>query len=216
MDDHLKLANRLCDIVIGNVTCMQTWSFYLFDPEFDNEPELRSKIGVIWFCSLLDTLEASQNHLPNIAAEACRFGFEALEHNSHEIDKFCKAIGKIISHYSREEQAFIINIRNQYVHGYLNGRHQEKINFKYYINGKVKKEILPFAVYNDMIRPFFTDSQNVDISTLELLSFALDRKNLYWRLAMAFKKDMDEIYKGIRIGEKILVDLSKEIEDPFQ
>lgn len=41
MNQHLSLANRLHEVVIGNLTCVNTWGVYLFDADFDGEPELR-------------------------------------------------------------------------------------------------------------------------------------------------------------------------------
>lgn len=214
MNDHLKLSNRLFEVVLGNVTCMENWAFYLFDSEFDNEPELRNRIGVIWFCSLFDTLEASEHQLPKIAAEAQKLGFESLEHNAIELQKFCRVVGDLIAQYSREEQAFIVSMRNQYVHGYLNGRHQECINFKYYAHGRVVKEVLPFADYNDLIRGFFENGSTFDVTMTKLLALALNRTHLYWRLVEALRRNKMEIYKGIREGEKLMINLSENFNQP--
>jgi hypothetical protein len=209
MTDHLWLSNRLYEIINGNLTCMETWGFYLFEPVFDDEPELRNKIGVIWFCSLLDTLYASEQHLPKIAAEAGKKGFHSLQHNAAEMKKFCGVVGTLIAQYSREEQAFLVNLRNQYVHGYLNGRHQRTINFRFYAEGRVKQDALPFAEYNDLVRPFYENGQDLDLTVRKLLAAVLDRTHLYWRIAEALRRQKDDLYRIIREGEKFSIDLSE-------
>lgn len=207
MNAHLSLSNRLYDIVLGNITCMDTWGFYLFDPLFDDEPELRNKIGLIWFCSLIDTLEASEQHLPKIADEAQQNGFESLVHNAAEMQKFCAVVGDLIVSYSREEQAFLMNLRNQYVHGYLSGRHKPTITFKFFREGRIRKDALPFAEYNTMLRPFFENGQSLDLTLTNLLRPLFDRTHMYWRLAYAIRKEKVDLYRAIREGEKFSIAL---------
>ncbi|WP_018128619.1 hypothetical protein [Balneola vulgaris] len=102
MDKHLNLANRLYEVFRGNITCINTWGVYLFNSDFDNEPELRNKVGIIWICALFDTLEADNKFIPQIIKEAKQEGFESLVHNGIQLQNLCKLTGELLDSFTKQ------------------------------------------------------------------------------------------------------------------
>ena len=107
MDSFLALASRAYEVVVTHVTCMNNWGFYLFNSEFDNEPELRNKIGTIWLCSLLDTLEAQHRFLPEIEKEALANGWPIFAYNARRLTGIGAVTSELLGILSREEQIFL-------------------------------------------------------------------------------------------------------------
>lgn len=200
MDKHLSLANRLHEVVIGNLTCVRAWGFYLFDSEFDGEPELRNKIGTIWFCALLDTLGAESRFIPQAIKEAEDEGWESLAHNGRQLKNLCELTSELLSSFTREEQIFLLDLRNQWTHGYLANRHREKVTVKYTQNGELRSEHLPHADYAEITRAFF-EKGNLDATLQPIIARALDKKHRYWTAVGFLKKFEKEMYRILRDGE---------------
>ena len=207
MDKFLSISNRLYEIIVGNLTILECWGFYLFSPDFDKEIELRNKLGVIFICSLLDTLEAEMRFLPEIEKEASELGFSSLEHNAKQLQNFCVIVGELLQHYTREEQIFMNDIRNQWVHSYFVNRHRESLNVKYVINGKIVKENIPQMDYAALLRIFYENGKSLDETLQILTERTLKKKLRYLEAISKFQKDKDIIYQAIRSGEKIKISI---------
>jgi len=208
MDNFLNLANRLYEVLVGNLSTIECWGFYLFDSEFDSEPELRNKIGVIWFCSLIDSIEAQSRFLPQIAREAEEQGFDSLVENSKQLQNFCTLIAEFLGKFSREEQIFLNNLRNQWVHSYFAMRHREKILVKYCAKGELLTEELTSAEYSEVTRPFFENGKSLDETLATIISRMLDSKeHRYWYALEAWQKDHEAIYEVFRNGDTIKIDV---------
>lgn len=190
--------------MISNVTCLENWGFYLFSPEFDKESELRNKLGVLWICSLLDTLEAQSRWLPEMEVEAHSCGWPTLEHAARELAKFCAVVGEVIVLFSREEQIFLIEYRNQLVHSYLSGRHRADVSVKYYQQGKFLRRTLPAAEYRAIVRPFYEAGQLYN-SVASIVSRVISRTTplRYWGAIALMKDQKEEIYRILRAGGTI-------------
>lgn len=200
MNEHLNLANRLNEVVVGNLTCTETWGFYLFDPAFQSEPELRNKIGTIWLCSLLDTLEADIRFIPAISEEAAKKGYESLVVNCAQLQKFCTLVGELMDQYSREEQIFLVDLRSQWVHGYFANRHRPLVQVKFAASGVIVSQKLPWEVYSEVIRMVGGD-RPLDKTLSPLIARALNRKLRYWVAVEGLQRHREELYRIIREGE---------------
>src|SRR3989442_3849848 len=75
---HIHLLNSIFMLLADHVTCARAWAFYLFSPEFDDEPELRNRLGCIWLYSLLDSLEAEESVLPGYELQCRQQGLSHL------------------------------------------------------------------------------------------------------------------------------------------
>jgi hypothetical protein len=200
MDKYLNLANRLYEVFRGNLTCVNTWGVYLFDSDFDSEPELRNKIGTIWFCALLDTLEAESRFIPAAIQEAEREGWESLVHNGLQLQNLCQLTSELLDSFTREEQIFLLDLRNQWTHGYLANRHRERVTVKYTQNGKLRSEQLSNSEYTEVTRVFF-EQGNLDNTLKPIISRALDKKHRYWTAVGVLQKFEKEMYRILRDGE---------------
>ncbi len=207
MDPHLNLANRLYEVVVANLTALETWGFYLTSPEFDKEPELRNKLGVIWVCSLLDTLEAESRFLPEAAKEAQAKGLRSLVHNAQQLQNFCVVVGEVLDQFTREEQIFLVDLRNQWVHTYFANRHRDQITVKYAEKGKIITEKLTWRQYFETMDALWEKAKvsGLDNVLTPLVARALDKKLRYWPVMTILQRDRDKLYKALRDGQKIAI-----------
>lgn len=205
MSDFTKLANRLFEVVMANLSLMQTWGFYLTNAEFDNEPELRNKIGTIWICSLLDTLEAESRFLPEVASEAKQKGYEALVHNAAQLQRFCALIGEVLNLFSREEQLFLQDLRNQWVHSYLANRHRPSVMVKYARKGTITSEKLTDDDYHSTIRPLYQANASLDETLQPMIARALNKNLRYWTALAVMQRDKDVLYQVLLAGHRISI-----------
>ncbi len=208
MDNFLNLANRLYEVVVGNLTTFGCWGFYLLDPKFDSEPELRNKVGVIWICSLRDSIEAQDRFLPQIAREAEQHGFDSLVENSKQLQNFCVLIAELLSEFSREEQIFLDDLRNQFVHSYLIKRHRKTFSVKYCADGKLVNEPITYEDYHAVIRACNPEGKSLDEILTPIISRAIDTKrHRYWYAIEAWQKDGKAIYETFKNGDTIKIDV---------
>lgn len=93
---NADLINAIYCLFSDNITCINTWSFYLFSSEFDKEPELRNKIGVIWVVSLLDSLEGERRALEDYETEAIRRGLPHLVDVCKQASRFFRIVEEVL------------------------------------------------------------------------------------------------------------------------
>jgi hypothetical protein len=203
MDHHLRLANRLSEVVFANLTIIETWGFYLTSPEFENEIELRNKLGTIWICSLIDTLEAEVRFLPAVAKEATELNFDDVVHNADELRKFCTLVGELLCSFSPEEQMFLTDLRNQWVHSYFSSRHRDPVPVKYAEDGKIVSKQIPWTSYQQLLSPFYDNGRSLDQTLKPLVDRALDQTLRYWTAIGEMQRRRDQLYAALRAGEKI-------------
>jgi hypothetical protein len=209
MDPFLHLANRLYEVVISNRACIDNWGYYLFSDEFKDQLVLRNKIGTIWLCSLFDTLEAQHQHLPRLEIEAKKNSWPSLEHNARELTKFCMVTGELLELYSKEEQIFLQDFRNQLVHSHLSGRHGGSYRIKYIEKGNLKLENIPIDQYKEILLQFYEPVPVNDFQISEMLNRAIGCKSQlrYWTAAKALQDNSDEIYRILRNGEIFSIEI---------
>ncbi len=200
MNKHKSLANRLYEVICGNLTCINAWGVYLFNSDFDAEPELRNKVGVIWLCSLFDTLEAERKFIPEIIKEAKSEGWESLVHNGYQLQILCKLSSELLNLFTREEQIFLIDLRNQWTHGYLRNRHNDYVSVKYIQNGDIKYVNLSHTEFAEINR-FFYEKKNLDDTLKSLILRVIDKKHRYWTAVNFLKNHEKEMYRMLLDGE---------------
>ena len=204
MDPFLNLCNRLYEITISNTNCIGNWGFYLLDKEFDDEPELRLRIGTIWICSLLDTLEAQHAQLPKLVKEAEQHGWKSLVHAAGQLEKFCGVVAQVLELLTREEQIFLTNWRNQLVHSYLSGRHSEKIGVKFATGGRIVFETIHWREYHDIFNQLTVDRGHDTLQAASpLIARALDQKLVYWKAIHLLQANQEEMYRVMLLGGTI-------------
>lgn len=197
MDNFLSLANRTYEVVVAILTSVESWGIYLTSPEFDKEQELRNKVGTIWICSLLDTLDAKERFLPEIAEEAKKSGHTSLVHNCAQLQNLCALVGEVLNEFSREEQILLTDLRNQLVHGYLTNRHQAQVSVKYVSARKIVKEKIANSSYYEIVNRFYLNGQPFDQTLAPLIARALNKKLRYWDAIAHFQKNREAVYSAI-------------------
>lgn len=204
MNKHLDLVNRLYEVICGKLSCIQVWGVYLFDSDFDDEPELRNKIGVIWICSLFDTIDAENRFIPEIIREAELEGWDKLVHNARQVQNLCKMTSELLSIFTMEEQIFMFSVRNQWVHGYLSNRHRDLISVKYLQDGKIKSEKMPRSEFIKITNSFFIKG-GLDTTLKPLVEKAIDKKHRYWLAISYLQKYRNDIYSALQKDELITI-----------
>jgi len=186
---------------MGSLSAVEAWGFYLMDPEFDDEPELRNKLGTIWICSLLDTLEAGGRFLPAVAKEAEPKGFQSLVFNARQLQNLCVLMAEVMDLFTREEQIYLVDSRNRWVHSYLANPHGDVVVVKYAAGGKIKTERLANADYHTIVRSFYEDGKNPDAVLAPMVARALDQKLRYWVAIGTLQKKKEAIYAALLEGK---------------
>lgn len=200
MDDNLKLANKLYEVVAGNLTCVNTWGAYLFHDDFVREVELKNKVGAIWLCALLDTVEAESQIVDGTLSKAEGYGFSSLSHNATQLKRFCRSTSELLEIFTREEQIFLVDLRNQWVHGYLSNRHKEDVSVKFSSGGVIVRERISRLDYAEIMEGFYGRG-SIDQTLQPIIARALDKQHLYWQAMGKLQADRDEIYRCLRDDE---------------
>ena len=177
--DYNRIVSATYEAVIGHNSLVDTWGPICFGRRYDDHHSLRNKIFVIWFNAFIDTAEASQRYLPELVARAKAIGAENLVLNIGVIDGFCKLAIDVLEQYSREEQIFLCDIRNQIVHGYFSNRHREKITVKFSQYGQVVKERLGIEEYN--AARFAIPTLNLDDQIVHLMPRFFEGIPDFWK-----------------------------------
>ncbi len=192
----LTLRNGIFALFSDNVICITTWSAYLFDSKFDDEPELRYKIGVIWLASLLDSLEGELRTLDKYKKEANSMNQPNLIALCNNASDFFSTVREVLSLYNREEQLYILDSRDQFVHSWLSKRHNEKFKVKYVSQGMIITEEVTRVKYYEDLEPFFLDTRG---ATYALSSFVERFKKplRYWSALNSIHGQMDKLHDAI-------------------
>jgi len=194
------------EVVYSNVTLARNWGFYLMSPDLSGEEELRNKIGVLWICGLIDTFDGGLRAITRTLEEADAVYEASLIHNAKELQKVLSIISSVVSVYSREEQIFLDDVRNQLVHSYLSGRHHDMKRVRYVENGVFSRENLPIEKYQEVIRGIY-EQGGLDSTLSKLLSKSLDSAGPYWRMIEKLHKDFDNINGLVLAGACVSLNL---------
>lgn len=198
--EHRALINGIACLLSDNVICAKTWGFYIFSDEFADEPELRNKCGVIWLIALLDSIEGEARTLTKYETEARDRGLANLLVVCAQVRVFIRQVSAILALFSREEQLFLAALRDQWVHGWLNRRHQARFTIKYFDGAKVVSEELSHDSYHSTIRPLFEHPAGLDGHLPLLLDRAVRNELPYWQSIHALKNRIDEMIRTMLDG----------------
>lgn len=155
-----KIITKVYTLFSDSISVYKTWGFYMFDESFNNEQELRNRIGIIILASLFDPL-VSIKKLDNYREEAKENNLIHLDRYFNQIIEYFDSIKDLLSKYTKEEQVFIDYLRNQYVHSFLGGRHNPTYGIKYIVNKDLIKETLSNNEFHDLTRGMF-ENNNLD------------------------------------------------------
>jgi len=200
--EQKNLVNAIYSLFVDNVTCIDTWGLYLFDQEFDKEPELRNKIGVIWLGSLLDSLGAEVKIIEKYKQESERVNMLHMQYYCELSLSFFSSIKDILKLYSRGEQIFLIYLRNQWVHSFLLGRHNENIGIKYFEGDKFIQETIPTEDFHKIVFPYFKN-ESIDKTVEPMIRRFMDKKLKYWKIIAELQKKHVAMQQHMLDGKKM-------------
>jgi tetratricopeptide (TPR) repeat protein len=193
---HLDLRNSVYMLLADNVNCARNWGFYLFNDEFVNENELRNRIATIWLHSLLDSLEAQQQKLPEYERRATELGLKSVLEGCSKIRPFLGIVAATLSLYSKEEQLFLFDYYKQLTSGFAD-RNAERLIVRYALGQQIFTDSVDSKVYHELIRPFY-EQGNLDDTVKALTDRARNGSLGYWRIINALtQSELDSIYQAI-------------------
>ena len=198
IDAHLRLSNGIFSLFADNVTCIRTWGFYLFSPEFDAEPELRNKIGTIWLASLFDSLEGEQRTVAKYREEAMRLGYAHHVDACDQATRFFRRIEGVLRDYSKAEQLFLNDLRDQWVHSWLARRHRDEFPIKWFDGTSMVRENITRDEYYGLIRPLYESPEGLDPTLFILIQRFRTKPLPYWETLHAIQPVLEGFYESIR------------------
>lgn len=131
-----------------------------------------------------------------------------LKHLLRYVDQaeyYFSKIREAISVFSKQEQLFIFDFRNQIVHGHLKGRHVEKRPARWVENSLLHIENLPRKEFEELVRPIY-ERGSVDSTLTPLREKFLKSASLYWTI-------LDELVRNTKaIGNAINSNIEYDFE----
>lgn len=198
---HLKLINRIYCLFSDNLMCIKTWGVYIFDDDFKGETELQNKLSVIWLASLFDSIHAEVHHVEKYKKQAIELSLNHLPRYCDQALEFFESIKEIIQKYNKQEQVFIIHIRNQWVHSFLNGRHVDQTTIKYLQNGELITEHISQDDFNSLVQPMLNIGP-LDNTLQEFVGRFSERDGRYWPIIDELHRTHEVMYEAMREGHQ--------------
>lgn len=184
-----------------HLNCAKNWGIYLQAKEFEREPELKNKIIAIWISSLIDPIAKEEGWLKSYLVKARSLGLIHLERYANQAQYFFQSMKNLLSTFTREEQIFITDFRNQLVHGFLAGRHGETLKVRYVSNGEFVTQDIPRQEYEEIIRSVIENSTMDEVLAGLRLRFT-DAKSEYWTIFRELQTNQKILHEAMRAGRE--------------
>jgi hypothetical protein len=191
--EQKNIINRVFGFYEQNLTLLRTWGVYLFDSDFDKEEELKNKISIVFLGALFDLACFSDKRLLKIETECKELELHHMPRHIKQAGAFILAARDVLQNFTPDEQALIQNLRNQWVHSYLDQVTKEKTAFKCIENWEVKQRYVTNKEYHDILRPFFEQGQTLDEIIIEFRSRFLDAPTLWSQMTLEFQNNKEAI-----------------------
>ncbi|WP_299735755.1 hypothetical protein [uncultured Endozoicomonas sp.] len=195
------VINRVISLFTDVKISTEAWGFYLFDQEFEKEQELRNRLGLIWISSLFDLIATETTAIAKHRKDAVDLGLKHIDEYCNQAEHLIELLKDIIEKFSVTEQLFILNLRNQYVHSYLVGRHNDSITIKFLENRKIVKRAMDHQEYHDMLLPLF-EAGNLD-ETVQNIICRIDHQNdKFFKFLAELQQRNQELHSSINNGQQ--------------
>jgi hypothetical protein len=185
MMDEKQFARRCLALVLDSRTLAANWGLYLFDAKFDDELELRNKIGCIWLMGLQDAVVGEARSMDALRAYAEEKGFVNARIFLDRVQEYMEIIKRLLSGYSIDEQIFMQDMRDQFVHGWLSKRQQSKFPVKYFEDGQIKTLVVTSSEYREFLAPLL--ALGVDDVLADLVARFKTNNPDYWAALALFQ-----------------------------
>jgi hypothetical protein len=188
-----NVINKVIGFYSQNLTLMKTWGVYLFDSAFENEQELKNKISIVFLGSLFDLACFPDKELLKIEEECISLELNHMPRHIKQAEAFIISARDILQKFTPEEQAFIQNLRNKWVHSQLNQETKAKTSFKRIENWKCKQWDVTHKEYHDILRPFYEQKISLDEIIIEFRCRFLDVPTYWATMTLEFQNKNEAI-----------------------
>jgi hypothetical protein len=110
----------------------------LVSQKFDDEPELRNKIFAIYVYGLTDTCHEGRARLRQLTNLADELGSRSCSHYLTLFGYYIDGAEDLLACFSRNEMIFVLEMRNQFVHGELRSWGQRERTIRWIDNGELR------------------------------------------------------------------------------
>lgn len=212
------IVTGLYSLLSDNLNICRSWGFHFFSPEFDNEPELRNRIGAIWITSLLDSLEGEIRLLASIRERAAERDLPHVLDACDEIELFLECIKEVLEKFSPREQVVLSDMRDQLVHSWLGRRHTPYLSIRYFDGESFVREKLLQEEHSQIIRE--QQIGTVDEALLPLIERFRDPLLRYWHVVkelIELGTGLDQVQDLLLAGQSFRIEsLTNEIRGPVE
>ena len=195
--EEKNFAGRIITLVIDGKILAENWGVYLTHTDLDTEPELRNKIAAIWISGLLDSLDAQKRVLDKYEEEAKSKNYKNMVIWCQRAREFYGYTKEILAIFTKEEQLFIQDLRDQLVHGWLHKKHNDEFNVKYCDGDSIVVEKISNEEYHALVRDFYFSG--LDKTMAGIVKRFCDYELNYWKAISMLTSDgyYDEVAKAI-------------------
>ena len=201
----IKLCNGVYCLFSDNITCMSNWGLYLFAKDFDREPALRGRVGIVCLASLMDSIEGANRTLEKYGQQATALGLPHLHVFLGQADTFVRLIEDTVASFSEAEQIFISSYRDQLVHSWLANRHRSSVHVKYYDGISLVRREMEESEYHGVVRPFYEHPDGFERVIQLLVRRFIERPTNYWSAVASVKANLSEVHSAIYEGREFII-----------
>lgn len=186
------LANRVNSLLHNLLSAPKTWLVYLVDHRFDEEPELRNKIFVLFTYALIETNENIGSRLHDLTVDAHRMKSLSSLHYLDKIRFMLEAAADLGGIFSRDEMIAIGELRQQWLHGRVDAHFRENRVVRFLENGVVTRKKVHHAEYWQVFERV-TGGRGLDFALEPLRLRFTNAKSLYWLVYVLLDQHLEKI-----------------------
>lgn len=186
-EEEKKNRIKVLAYLAQGILPFEQWSCVFSNPKYGNEElGLICKAFSVWFPTMIDYISGRGKVQSVIEALESDEDCNVMISQCNKLEEYYK---KILSTYSREEQVFLINRRNQNVHGELSQFRIEDIDIKHFsvATQKIIKERISAEDYQIIVNPFYS---NLTKSEIELRNRLVTNNELYVEFAKYYEREL--------------------------
>ena len=199
------LCNGVYCLFSDNITLLSNWGFYLLDKDFDKEPELRGRIGILCIASLLDAIEGADRMIAKYETDADVLELPHLHIFLGQADAFVRLIEQAVSLFSDAEQIFIGSYRDQLVHSWLAKRHRASIPVKYFDGSRLVAREMDEEEYHALVRPYYQSPEGLVPTVRQLVDRFIREPKDYWSAVHSVKAHLAAVHGAIYAGKEFTI-----------
>lgn len=200
-DQNRVIGNVFC-LINDHLNCTRNWGYYLLTDKYNNDPGLQGKLASIWMSSLLDPIQKEDKTLQKLRGQIAVSNLEFMGRYLDQVSEFYKSIRELLSEFSKEEQLFVANYRDQLVHSFLAGRHESTRKIRYCENGRFHRPNISRDEYEE-IQSAFCEGHSPDELMAGIRKRFIDQKYAYWKILSELMINDKLIYQEMRNGHQM-------------